>query len=122
MKEKIKYCPNCGIEVKETGFEEFGCWSCGCKFSDYIETQTKEEKEEYEPYFGWCDVEGCENEGCCGGTDWRESGYWTICMEHSSDYRKGKPQPKMKPEAIEREKSRDPKTGCLPHRNKNGAK
>lgn len=79
---------------------------------------TKEEKEEYEPYFGWCDVEGCENEGCCGGTDWRESGYWTICMEHSKDFREGKPQPKMKPEAIEREKSRDPKTGLLPIRDK----
>lgn len=23
------FCPNCGIDVKNTGFEDFGCWSCG---------------------------------------------------------------------------------------------
>jgi len=34
---KIKYCPNCGIELKNTGFNEFGCWSCGGKLSNRLE-------------------------------------------------------------------------------------
>jgi hypothetical protein len=70
-------------------------------------------KEEYEPYFGWCDVEGCEDEGVNGGSCWRETGYWTVCSEHSQGYREGKPQPKMKQLAIEKEKRRDKETGYL---------
>jgi len=67
----------------------------------------------YEPYFGWCDVDGCENEGCSGGNAWRDSGYWTVCYKHSADYRKGLDQPKMKQISIERESKRDKKTGYL---------
>jgi hypothetical protein len=63
-------------------------------------------EEEYEPYFGWCDVEGCENEGANDGGCWRETGYWTVCSKHSSKYRAGEPQPPMKQKAIDREKRR----------------
>jgi hypothetical protein len=63
-------------------------------------------EEEYESYFGWCDVEGCENEGANGGGCWRETGYWTVCSKHSSKYRAGEPQPQMKQTAIDREKRR----------------
>lgn len=66
-----------------------------------------------EPYFGWCNVDGCENEGSSGGIAWRETGYWTVCYKHSADYRAGKPQPKMKQKYIDREKSRLP-DGTLP--------
>lgn len=69
--------------------------------------------EEYEPYFGWCDVDGCENEGCSGGNAWRNTGYWTVCYKNSDDHRKGLEQPKMKQTAIERERKRDKKTGYL---------
>lgn len=67
----------------------------------------------YEPYFGWCDVAGCKNEGAAGGCYWSETGYWTTCHEHSDAARKGEPQPKMKPSAIRREKRRDKVTGFL---------
>ena len=70
-------------------------------------------EQEYEPYFGWCDVEGCENEGCSGGNAWGDMGYWTVCYKHADDYRKNKPMPKMKQKAIDRENSRDKTTGCL---------
>lgn len=66
-----------------------------------------------EPYFGWCDVDGCEQEGCSGGNAWSNTGYWTVCRKHSQDNRDGKPQPKMKQVAIDREKGRDPETGYL---------
>lgn len=62
--------------------------------------------EEKEPYFGWCDVEGCESEGVSGGSGWRKTGYWTLCRKHSADSRDGKAQPKMKQSAIDREKRR----------------
>lgn len=71
-------------------------------------------EQEYEPYFGWCDVDGCDGEGCSGGAAWEETGYWTVCSKHSNDWRGGKPQPKMKQKAINRENSRDKETGCLP--------
>jgi len=67
-----------------------------------------------EPYFGWCNVEGCEKEGCSGGNAWRGTGYWTVCDKHADDFRAGKPQPKMKQSAIDKENSRDKKTGQLP--------
>ena len=82
------------------------------RISLYEEATRRNEEQDNEPYFGWCDVEGCENEGCRGGGTW--VGYWTVCSDHSDDYRKGKPQPKMKQKAIDRENSRDPKTGYLP--------
>lgn len=72
----------------------------------------KKQKDD-EPYFGWCEVEGCENEGANGGGCWREAGYWTVCSKHSQEYRKGKSQPKMKQLAIDREKTRDKKTGVV---------
>lgn len=75
-----------------------------------------------EPYFGWCDVEGCESEACSGGSAWRETGYWRICHKHSDEWRKGNPSPQMKQTAEDRENSRDKVTGYLPapcaHKNK----
>lgn len=68
----------------------------------------------YEPYMGWCDVRGCKDEACCGGSYWRETGYWSLCYKHADDARDGKPQPKMKAEAVKKEKTRDKKTGYLP--------
>ena len=65
-------------------------------------------QKEYEPYFGWCDVEGCDNEGCSGGNAWNSTGYWTVCSQHANDARKGKHQPQMKQSAIDRENSRLP--------------
>lgn len=73
-----------------------------------------EVEEDYEPYFGWCDVDGCDNEGCSGGIAWRDTGYWTVCYKHSYQFRKGLEQPKMKQTAIDRENSRDKITGYLP--------
>jgi hypothetical protein len=63
-------------------------------------------EEESEPYFGWCNVEGCEREGANGGNCWRDTGYWTVCSKHAQEYREGKPQPPMKQWAIDREKRR----------------
>lgn len=71
-----------------------------------ISLSLTESEQEYEPYYGWCDVEGCENEGANGGGCWRETGYWTVCSKHSQEYREGKPQPPMKQSAIDREKRR----------------
>jgi len=71
------------------------------------------ENEKYEPYFGWCDVKGCKNEGSCGGICWKDTAYWTTCSEHSANNRAGAKQPKMKQSAIDREKRRDKKTGYL---------
>ena len=68
----------------------------------------KEQREaDSEPCFGWCDVNGCDNEGCSGGNAWKDSGYWTVCSKHSQEYREEKPQPRMKQKAIDRENSRD---------------
>ncbi len=72
------------------------------------------EETEQSHYFGWCDVWGCLNEGCSGGNAWGDGGYWTVCVDHAQDYRDGKPQPKMKTEAVNREYSRNKKTGYLP--------
>ena len=85
----------------------------------YAEEMCKKQREEIdkelsEPYFGWCDVEGCDEEGCSGGNAWRDSGYWTVCYKHAQDHRDKKPQPKMKRASVEKENSRDKKTGYLP--------
>ena len=63
------------------------------------------------PYL--CDVDGCEEEGCSGGTAWRKTGYWTVCSKHLGDFQQGKPQTKMKQSAIDKENTRDKKTGYL---------
>jgi len=65
------------------------------------------ELEPEEPYFGWCDVDGCDNEAVSGGNAWRNTGFWKVCDKHSTEHREGKPQPKMKQKSIEREQSRD---------------
>jgi hypothetical protein len=80
---------------------------------EIIDAVEKDKVADYEPYFGWCDVEGCENEGCSGGVAWNTTGHWIVCSHHSLMNRKGKPQPKMKQAAIERERSRD-ENGRLP--------
>jgi len=71
------------------------------------------EDERY-PYWGVCDVNDCNNENCNGGGCWRETGYWQVCSIHSQMWRDGKPQPKMKKEAIAIEATRDPITRYLP--------
>ncbi len=73
-------------------------------------------QKEDEPYFGFCDVEGCENEACSGGSAWRDTGYWRVCHKHAADYRNNKPQPKMKQSAIDRENTRG-SDGALPIQN-----
>src|SRR3990172_6165415 len=79
-----------------------------------LEKEVPEEKpEKYVPYFGWCDVSRCKNEGCSGGVAWKETGYWTVCTKHAASCRNGDVQPKMKQSAIKREKSRDKVTGYL---------
>ena len=110
-----------GHYVQEHGIEK--------AVKDAIKIINKERSElsntPYEPYFGWCDVKDCEKEGCSGGMAWRETGYWTVCSEHHDDSRAGKPQPRMKQKALERERSRG-EDGVLPpstkqmdrHRNK----
>jgi len=71
-------------------------------------------RDERYPYWGVCDVESCDNENCNGGGCWRETGYWRVCATHSAAWRRGEPQPAMKREAIEREATRNKKTGELP--------
>lgn len=61
---------------------------------------------EYEPYFGWCDVKDCVYEASCGGSCWRNTGFWKTCSHHSTQFRLGKKQPKMKQSAIDRESKR----------------
>lgn len=61
-----------------------------------------------------CDVNGCGAESSTGGCGWQDTGYWSLCSYHSSQARKGSPQPVMKQSAIAREKSRDPISGLLP--------
>jgi hypothetical protein len=60
-----------------------------------------------------CDVDGCTRTPSNGGGCWRETGYWSVCMNHSDAWRNGNPQPKMKQAAVEREASRG-KDGWLP--------
>jgi hypothetical protein len=61
-----------------------------------------------------CDVEGCKSNVSSGGCAWEETGYWSVCSQHAGESRNGKPQPKMKQSAIDRENSRDKTTGYLP--------
>ena len=93
-----------------------GLWQWIKKYAEECcKEQEKEiDKELSEPYFGWCDVEGCDEEGCSGGNAWRDSGYWTVCYKHAQDHRDKKPQPKMKRASVEKESLRDKKTGYLP--------
>jgi hypothetical protein len=88
------------------------CYKLLMQFAQQEQSEQVTDKS-YEPYFGWCDVDGCKNEGCCGGTGWMKSGYWTLCTNHSRMSREGKKQPKMKQSAIQRESRRDKKTGWL---------
>lgn len=71
-------------------------------------------KDVTEPYMGWCDVEGCDNESASNGSYYKDTGYWCLCTEHSKSAREGKPQYFMKQSAIDRENSRDKITGYLP--------
>jgi len=64
-----------------------------------------------------CDVDGCILNPTSGGGYWRETGYWSLCDIHWREGFDNKPQPKMKPEAIAREASRDNQTGFLPKPN-----
>lgn len=73
---------------------------------EYHEQFNEEEDNPY-GYFPQCDVEGCKGVSCSGGECWNETGYWCVCPKHSQEFRDGKPQPKMKQSAIDRENSRD---------------
>ena len=66
-----------------------------------------------EPYMGWCDVEGCQNEAAANGICWPDTGYWLCCSDHAKHYRLGLPQPRMKRLAFDREASRG-EDGHLP--------
>ena len=92
----------------------------------YNETQVR--LEFIDPFFealGWDDphylpdAEGycCEIEGCVepdtSGTRWGGL-YLRLCREHSKDSFDGKPCPKVKQWAIDREAKRDKVTGYLP--------
>ena len=61
------------------------------------------------PYWGMCDVDGCDEESCSGGVCWFDTGYWSICHKHYQSYLDDDSQPKMEKLAIAREKSRDKK-------------
>ncbi len=66
--------------------------------------------------YGWpiCDAAGCKQKATSGGCNYRDTGYWSLCMEHGIlSVQAGNPQPKMKRSAIKREKSRLP-NGYLP--------
>lgn len=66
--------------------------------------------------YGWpiCNAAGCREKASSGGCHYRETGYWSLCMEHGILGEKaGKPQPKMKRSAIAKERSRD-ENGYLP--------
>jgi hypothetical protein len=96
--------------ILERDFDSLKSDLLGLHFSEVVSVSTEED---YEPYFGWCDVKDCKNEGCGGGVGWRETGYWVLCSFHADQESKGLPQPEMKQSAIDRENTRDPITGCL---------
>ena len=89
----------------------------GAEILESLRTRTalllEQPEEEDEPYFGWCDVAGCQCAAGSGGSGWRKSGYWRLCSKHILGYRDGEPQPKMKASAILREALRGA-DGCLP--------
>ena len=60
-----------------------------------------------------CDVEGCPGWVVAQGGMWADTGYWCLCDKHSSASREGKPQPRMKQRALDREAKRDPITQRL---------
>ena len=104
------------ISALEAVEKDKSCMYCEKKLKQHeaiILCKECTEEENAEPYFNLCDVEGCENEECSGGRAWRETGYWSVCSDHSKDNREGRPQPKMKQASIDREKKRDKKTGYL---------
>ncbi len=80
---------------------------------DEIRNAVEDVNEKLDYIFNTCDVEGCHNKPSSGGSYWRETGYWDICLEHGDKARKGLPQPQMKQLAIEREKVRQ-EDGRLP--------
>jgi len=59
-----------------------------------------------------CEIEGCVEEDTCG-LHW-ESLYLRLCSKHAKDCWEGKPLPKVKQWAIDREAKRDKVTGALP--------
>ena len=112
--EKEMYKNYLGSRGEQFGGKEIMFIEDAVRIAKQYAEEIEIEKEINEPYFGWCDVEGCHIEGCSGGNAWRETGYWTVCPSHAQDFRDGKPQPKMEDESIKKENSRDKKTGCLP--------
>lgn len=95
--------------------EDHWVWDIAIKaMEEYANQSQKTVTDElYEPYHGWCDVDKCDKEASGGGIGWKETGYWRLCSDHHRMEREGKKQPKMKPESIKRESSRDKKTGYL---------
>jgi hypothetical protein len=113
--EKEQHNPHCHPDLEHSNseyvdwLERFSDWLC-----KRLEKVEKELEKSNEPYFGWCDVEGCKNEASSGGCYWEETGYWKICSKHAEEHRKGASQPKMRQTAIDRENSRDKVTNYLP--------
>ena len=60
-----------------------------------------------------CEIDGCVRPASAG---WKWDGlYLRICSDHLMMERGGKPRPSVKQYAKDREATRDPKTGTLPH-------
>lgn len=98
-------CKKFSVPDGKTISETVSLPTCWGTIAELLE-DFRDYKEPYEPYFGWCEVRGCTNEGSSGGSCWGETGYWTICFKHGMEFRDGKPQPEMKKTAIEREEYR----------------
>ena len=98
------------IRLSEWGMSEKVIKAMNIYANEYHKSQlTMIDEKLKEPYFGYCDVEGCNKEGCSGGLAWCDTGYWIVCSEHSASYRLGNFQPIMKLSAIEREGRRNKK-------------
>ena len=95
---------------------EYDIFLTQSQMDEVISVSYKVTEEINELYQDICDVEGCENIPSSGGICWEETGYWSVCMQHSNNHRV-MPQPTMKKEAIEREASRLP-DGTLPYEKK----
>jgi hypothetical protein len=76
------------------------------EMDDIIDAVEKVNKNLREAWRVVCDVQGCNMTAVNQGGHWKDSGYWCVCTEHSQMGRDGKLRPRMKREAIEREKNR----------------
>lgn len=101
-----RYKGDIGQSFKITAF------LAGASFRDELDGEDQQD----DPYWYWpqCDVDGCEGVSGYNGMGWRETGYWCLCSKHADAFRKGEPQPQMRQSSIDKEATRDKKTGQLP--------